>query len=59
MAEREKGHATNYRGCRHAKKEVQKKNTQRIPETTIERKFSSNLTTPGLSFAAALQGNTA
>jgi hypothetical protein len=33
--------------------------TQRTPKTTTGRVFSSNLTTPGVSFAAALRGSTA
>jgi hypothetical protein len=41
------------------KKELQKKKTQRTPNTTTGRMFSSNITTPGLSFAAALRGGTA
>jgi hypothetical protein len=53
---RRKLHPANYRGCRHAK-EMQKK-TQRTPRTTTGRAFSSNLTTPGMTFAAALRGKT-
>jgi hypothetical protein len=34
------------------------KKSQRTPRTTTERVFSSNLTTPGLSFTAELQGKT-
>jgi hypothetical protein len=37
---------------------MQKKKSQRTPRTTTGRVFSSNLTTPGLSVAAALQGMT-
>jgi hypothetical protein len=54
LAEGEKPHPANYRGCRHAKEEMQKKKSQRTPRTTTGRVFSSNLTTPGMSFAAAL-----
>jgi hypothetical protein len=35
---------------------LQKKKSQRTNRTTTERVFSSNLTTPGLSFAPAPQG---
>jgi hypothetical protein len=35
---------------------MQKKKSQRTPRTTTGRVFSSNLTNPGMSFAAALQG---
>jgi hypothetical protein len=50
-------HPANYRGCRYAK-EMQKKKSQKTPWTTTGRVFSSNFTTPGMSFAAALQGST-
>lgn len=56
LAEGEKAHPANYRGCRHAKEELQKKKTQRTTKTTTARVFSSNITTPGVSFAAALRG---
>jgi hypothetical protein len=39
------------------KEELQKKKSQRTPKTTTRRVFS-NLTTPGVSFAAALRGST-
>jgi hypothetical protein len=58
LAEGEKPHPANYRGYRHAKKEMQKKKSQRTPRTTTGRVFPSNLTTPGMSFAAALRGKT-
>jgi hypothetical protein len=58
LAEGEIHHPANYRGCRHAKKEMQKKKSQRTPRTTTGSVFSSNLTTPGMSFAAALRGKT-
>jgi hypothetical protein len=54
-AEGEELHPANYRGCRHAKEEMQKKKSQRTPRTTTGRVLSSNLTTPGVSFEAALQ----
>jgi hypothetical protein len=59
LAEGEKAHPANYRGCRHAKEELQKRKSQRTPKTTTGRVFSSILTTPGISFAAALRGSTA
>jgi hypothetical protein len=37
---------------------MQKKKSQRVPRTTTGRVFSSSLTTPGVTFAAALQGKT-
>jgi hypothetical protein len=59
LAEGEKAHPANYRGFRHAKEELQKRKSQRTPKTTTGRVFSSNLTTPGISFATALRGSTA
>jgi hypothetical protein len=58
LAEGEKAHSTNYWGCRHVK-EVCKRESQRALKTTKGRLFSSNLTTPCLSFAAVLRSNTA
>jgi hypothetical protein len=57
LAEGEKLHPANYRG-RHEKEEMQKKKSQRTPRTTTGRLFFSNLTTKGMSFAAALRGKT-
>jgi hypothetical protein len=57
LAEGEKPHPANYRGCRHAK-ELQKKKSQRTPKTITGRVFSSNLTMPGVSFTATLRGST-
>jgi ABC-type phosphate transport system substrate-binding protein len=37
---------------------MQKKKSQRTPRPTTGRAFSSNLTTPGMSFTAALEGKT-
>jgi hypothetical protein len=59
LAEGEKAHPANYRDCRHDKEELQKRKSQRSPKTTAGRVFSSNLTTPGISFAAALRDSTA
>jgi hypothetical protein len=57
-AEGGKPNPANYHGCRHAKEEMQKKKSQRAPRATTGKVFSSNLTTPGISFAAALRGKT-
>jgi hypothetical protein len=57
LVEGEKPHPDNYRGCRNAK-ELQKNKSQRTPKTTSGRVFSSNRTTPGVSFVAALRGST-
>jgi hypothetical protein len=59
LVEREKLHPANYRGCRHVREELQRRKLQRTPKTTSGRVFSSNLTTPCVSFMAALQGSTA
>jgi hypothetical protein len=57
LAEGDKPHPANYRGCRHAKEELQRRKTQRTPSTTTCRVFSSNTITPGVSFVAALRGS--
>jgi hypothetical protein len=57
LAEGEKAHPANYRGCKHAREELQKRKAQKTPKTTSGRVFSSNIITPGVSFAAALQDN--
>jgi hypothetical protein len=49
------GRETPFR--RHAKEELQKRKSQKPPKTTSGGVFSS-LTTPGISFAAALLGST-
>jgi hypothetical protein len=49
----EEPHPSNYRGCSHAREEM-----QRAPKTTSGRVFSSNHATLGLYFAAALRRNT-
>jgi hypothetical protein len=56
LAEGEKPHPSNYRGCRHANEELLRRKSQRIPKTTTGRVFSTKLTTPGVSFAAELRG---
>jgi hypothetical protein len=45
-------------GYRHAKEEMKKMKPQRTPRTTAGRVFYSNLTTPGVSFEAALRCRT-
>jgi hypothetical protein len=57
LAERDKPHPVNYRGCRQAREELQKRKAERTRKTAMEREFSSNLVTPGESFVAALRGN--
>jgi hypothetical protein len=47
-----------YRDCRHAKEEIQKRKLQKATETTMGKVFSSGHTTPRLTFAAALCNNT-
>jgi hypothetical protein len=48
---------SNCRGFSDAKDEMRKSKSQRTPKTTMGRAFSSNYTTLGLSFAAALRNN--
>jgi hypothetical protein len=52
----EKVHQSNYKGCRHAKEELLRKMSQRIPKSTTGRLFPAKMTTPGVSFEAALSG---
>jgi hypothetical protein len=56
LADGEKAHPANYRGCKHAKEEMRKKKPQGTPKITSGRVFSSNPVKPNLSFAAALRG---
>jgi hypothetical protein len=42
LAEGEKLHPANYRGCRHAKEQLQKRTSQRTPKTTTGREFTSS-----------------
>jgi hypothetical protein len=56
LAEGERAHPANYRGCRHAKEEMRKKKPQGTPKTTSGRVFSSNPVKPHLSFTAVLRG---
>jgi hypothetical protein len=57
LAEGEKAHPANYRGCKHVREELQKRKAQKTPKTTTGRVFSSYRITPGVSFAAALRGS--
>jgi hypothetical protein len=56
LAEGERLHPANYRGCKLANEEMRKKKPQRTPKTTSGRVFTSNPVSPHLSFAAARQG---
>jgi hypothetical protein len=53
LAEVEKAHPANYRGCRHAKEELQKKLQGKSMNTT-GRVFSSTFIKPQLPFTARL-----
>jgi hypothetical protein len=59
LAEGKQPHPDNYRGCGNTKEELQKKISQKTPKIKTGGVFSSNLNTPGVSFAAALGGSTA
>jgi hypothetical protein len=43
LAEGEKSHPDNYRGCRHARKELQRRKAQRAPKTATGRVSLSRL----------------
>jgi hypothetical protein len=58
LVEGEKAHPDYYRGCRHSNEQLQKRKSQRTPRTIAGRVFSSNLTTPGVSFVVELRGST-
>jgi hypothetical protein len=56
LAEGEKAHPANYRGCRHDKEEwLKKKKPQETPKNKTGRVFSSNFIKPNVFFAAALR----
>jgi hypothetical protein len=55
LAEGEKPHPSNYRGCSHAKEEIRRRRSQTQKKAPPGRVFSSTPTTPGLSFAAAVK----
>jgi hypothetical protein len=59
LAEEEKPHPANYRGCRYAKEDLQKLKLQGTPKPTPKRVFSSTTTMPSVSFAAAVRGSAA
>jgi hypothetical protein len=54
LAEGEKPHPSNYRGCSRAKDEIRRRRSTKAAKPTPGRVFTSSYTTPGLSFAAAL-----
>jgi hypothetical protein len=51
LAEGEKPHPANYRGCSHAKEELQRKKSEQSPKPTTRRAFISTLAAPDMSFA--------
>jgi hypothetical protein len=55
LAEGEKHHPSNYRGCSHAKEEMRQRKIPRAPKPNTGRAFSSKYIMPGVSFAEALQ----
>jgi hypothetical protein len=54
LGDGEEPHPSNYRGCRHAKEELQMRRAQIAPKPATGRVFSSKYTTPNVSFAAVL-----
>jgi hypothetical protein len=54
LADGEKPHPSNYRGCSHAK-EMRRRRGPRASEQNTGRAFSSKYIEPGMSFAAALK----
>jgi hypothetical protein len=54
----EEPHPSNYPGSSDAKEEIRRRKAQRTQKNTKGNMFSSNYTTPVLSFAAALRNNT-
>jgi hypothetical protein len=57
LKEGERPHPSNYRGCSHAKEEIQRKSQQSSNREPTRRKLSTGYVTPGKSFAAALRNN--
>jgi hypothetical protein len=56
LKEGEHPHPTTYRGCRHAREEMLRRNQYRsTPKETTGKIFTSRLTTPEQSFAEALR----
>jgi hypothetical protein len=58
LAEGEKAHPANYRGCKHAKEEMRKKKPQGTPKPSTGRVFKTKFINPSVPFAAALRGHT-
>jgi hypothetical protein len=58
LVEGEKPHPASYRGCSHAKGELQRRKAQRAPKEPSGRKFFSKFTSPEQSYAAALHQDT-
>jgi hypothetical protein len=56
LAEGEKAHPVNYRGCKHTKEELQIRKAQKTSKIATWRVFPSNRNTPDASFAAELRG---
>jgi hypothetical protein len=46
IVERREAYPANYQGCRHAKEEMQERESQRTTKTTTRRVFFSNLRDP-------------
>jgi hypothetical protein len=57
LADGEKPHPSNYRGCSLAKEEIRRRRSQREPKNKTGRVFSSKYATPDLSFATAVCTN--
>jgi hypothetical protein len=57
LTEGQTAHPTNYRGCKHAKEEMQKKKQKGTPKNATGRVFASKFIKPSVSFAAALLGH--
>jgi hypothetical protein len=55
LVEGEKPHPESYRGCSHAKGELQRRKAQRAPKEPSGRKFFSRFTSPEQSYAAELR----
>jgi hypothetical protein len=57
LADGEKPHPSNYRGCSLAEEEIRRRKSQREPKNTTGMVFSSKYATLDLSFAAVLRTN--
>jgi hypothetical protein len=58
LTEGDKSHPASYRGCSHAKGELQRRRAQRAPKGPTGRTFFSKFTSPQQSYAAALHQDT-